>query len=253
MTGDKGNDTMNSQTGTTINNKGFTITELLVAMALSAVVMASIGYVYYTQQKTYIAQEQIAATQQNLRSALFFLEREIRMAGCNPSQSTTITVGILTANNNSITFDSDAGGGDTDGVDNDKDGSTDEADEAFYSDGTADGNVTFSLGDGDGDGDNDLLRNGNLIAENIDALDFVYLSRASPPVVLNPGGGNVSAANRSLIRSVEVTVVARAERADPGYIDSTDYRNQRNMVILAAPNDNFRRRQIDTTIKCRNL
>jgi type IV pilus assembly protein PilW len=247
---------MNSQTRTILNHKGFTITELLVAMALSAIVMASIGYVYYTQQKTYIAQEQIAEAQQNLRSSLFFMEREIRMAGCNPSQSTTLNVGILTANNDSITFDLDAAGGDTDGIDNDRDGSIDEADEAFYAGGGADGNVTFSLGDGDGDGDNDLLRGGNLIAENIDALDFVYWSRAtpaSPSVVLNPGGGNVTAGNLSRIRSVQVTVVARTERADPGYIDTTPYTNQQNVVILAAPNDNFRRRQIDTTIKCRNL
>jgi type IV pilus assembly protein PilW len=253
MIGNKGNDTMNSQTRTTLNNEGFTITELLVAMALAAVVMASIGYVYYTQQKTYIAQEQIAAAQQNLRTSLFFMEREIRMAGCNPSQSTTITVGIITANHDTITFDSDAAGGETDGIDNDDDGSIDEADEAFYAGGGADGNVTFSLGDGDGDGDNDLLRNGNLIAENIDALDFVYLSGASPPVVLNPGGADVTAANIPQIRSVELTVVARTERADPGYTDTRAYANQRGTVILAAPNDNFRRRQIDTTIKCRNL
>jgi type IV pilus assembly protein PilW len=253
MIGNKGNDTMNSQTRTTLNNKGFTITELLVAMALSAVVMASIGYVYYTQQKTYIAQEQIAAAQQNLRTSLFFLEREIRMAGCNPSQSTTITVGITTANNNTITFDADTGGGESDGIDNDSDGSVDEADEAFYAGGGADGPITYSLGDGDGDGDNDLLRNGNLLAENIDALDFVYLTGASPPVVLNPGGGNVNAANIPQIRSVEVTVVARTDRADPGYIDTRIYTNQRGTVILAAQNDRLRRRQIDTTVKCRNL
>jgi hypothetical protein len=71
--------------------------------------------------------------------------------------------------------------------------------------------------------------------------------------VLNLGGADVTAANIPQIRSVELTVVARTERADPGYTDTRAYANQRGTVILAAPNDNFRRRQIDTTIKCRNL
>ncbi|MCD6266685.1 MAG: prepilin-type N-terminal cleavage/methylation domain-containing protein, partial [Deltaproteobacteria bacterium] len=67
------------------NENGFTLVELLVAMAISVIVMASIGYVYYTQQKSYVAQEQISAMQQNLRAAMYYMEREIRMAGFDPT------------------------------------------------------------------------------------------------------------------------------------------------------------------------
>jgi len=197
------------------NDRGFTLTELLVAMALSAVVMASIGYVYYTQQKSYLVQENLAAAQQNLRASMYSMERDIRMAGCDPTEKSG--AGIGTAGTNTIAFTSDLNG--------DRDtGDTDE-------------NVTYSLGDGDGDGDNDLLKNGNLLAENIDALDFVYLPTATI----------------SQIRSVQVTVVAKTGRADPGYTDSGDYRNVQGTVILAAQNDRFRRKQLDATIKLRNI
>jgi len=214
------------------NENGFTLVELLVAMAISGIVMASIGYLYYSQQKSYVAQEQIAAMQQNLRAAMYYMEREIRMAGCDPIQNANS--GIITATANSINFTEDI---DDDGII------------------SANENITYSLADNDGDGDNDLERNGNLIAENIDALDFVYLDGASPPVVLDDdGAGNVTT-SISQIRSVQVTVVARVDRLDPGYTNTNAYFNQQDLVnpILAAQNDNNRRRRLTTTIKCRNL
>ena len=201
------------------NENGFTLVELLVAMAISVIVMASIGYVYYTQQKSYVAQEQISAMQQNLRAAMYYMEREIRMAGFDPTQNAN--AGIITATSNSITFTEDIDG-----------------DGAF----SVNENITYSLADKDGDGDNDLERNGNLIAENIDALDFVYLdSNGAPTVPI------------SNIRSVQVTIVARTGKGDPGFTNNTTYLNQQGTTIYTAPGDNKRRRRLTTTIKCRNL
>ena len=81
-------------------NKGFTLTELLVATALSSMVMGGIYSSFYSQQKTFVAQEQTAAMQQNLRSAMYLMEREIRMAGYDPTGDAG--AGIHTANANSI-------------------------------------------------------------------------------------------------------------------------------------------------------
>jgi len=39
------------------SERGFTIAELVVAMALSGVLMAGIYSAYYSQQKSYIAQD----------------------------------------------------------------------------------------------------------------------------------------------------------------------------------------------------
>jgi len=209
------------------NENGFTLVELLVAMAISVIVMASIGYVYYTQQKSYVAQEQISAMQQNLRAAMYYMEREIRMAGFDPTQSDT--PGIQTASPNTMRFTLDI----TDDTDTGPpDGDTGDANE----------DITYSLADNDGDGDNDLERNGNLIAENIDALDFVYLDSNGAPTV-----------SISNIRSVQVTIVARTGKGDPGFTNNTTYLNQQGTTIYTAPGDNKRRRRLTTTIKCRNL
>ena len=50
---------------------GFTLVELLVAMVISLVVMGGIYSTYHSQQKSYLVQEQVAAMQQNLRSAMY--------------------------------------------------------------------------------------------------------------------------------------------------------------------------------------
>ena len=84
------------------NHKGFTLIELLVAMTVGLVVMAGVSMTFKSQQKSYLLQEQMAAMQQNLRAAMFHMEREIRMAGCDPNKSASAQ--FVTANARSITF-----------------------------------------------------------------------------------------------------------------------------------------------------
>ena len=67
------------------NNQGFSLVELLMAMAISLVVMAGVYKVYVTQQDSYLLQEQVAEMQQNSRIAKYVLMRDIRMAGYNPT------------------------------------------------------------------------------------------------------------------------------------------------------------------------
>ena len=215
-------------------NKGFTLTELLVATALSSVVMGGIYSSFYSQQKTFVAQEQTAAMQQNLRSAMYLMEREIRMAGYDPTGDAG--AGIHTANANSIrimkdiTDDSGTGAADGDTGDVNED-------------------VTYALFDADGDGNMDLGRtdtNGvgnHLLAENIDALNFVYLDENGSPT-----------ANISEMRSVQITVVASAGRPDPGYDGSGSFLNQQGQIIFTpSAGDHFRRKVLTAEVKCRNL
>ena len=236
---------------------GFTLIEILVAITIAGIVMAGIYSSYYSQQKSHIAQEQVAGMQQNLRAAMQFMERELRMAGYDPTGNANAGIQAGDANFNSVRFTLDLTGGESDGIDNDHDGGVDEADETSFSDGDCNDsneNISYSLADSDGDGDNDLDRNSNLLAENIDALDFVYLDGASPPNVLNdPGTGNVAAANIAQIRSVQITMVARTARGDPGYMNNETYQNQQGASIYTAPGDSFRRMVLAMHIKCRNL
>jgi len=63
------------------NYQGFTLVELLVALAISGIVLTSILQLFSNSQETYSTQEDVAAMQQNVRTAKLFLERDIRMAG----------------------------------------------------------------------------------------------------------------------------------------------------------------------------
>ena len=92
-----------------------------------------------------------------------------------------------------------------------------------------------------------------MVAQNIDAVDFVYLDGSSPPNVLNPGGGDVPAAKINQIRSVEITIVARTSDPLLPSKNSKAYLNQRGTKILLPQNDNVSRRRLTTWIKCRNL
>jgi type IV pilus assembly protein PilW len=63
------------------NKKGFTLIELLIAMVVSSIVMASIYSVYRAQTESHRTQQLVVQMQQNMRAAMYLLEREIRMAG----------------------------------------------------------------------------------------------------------------------------------------------------------------------------
>lgn len=214
-------------------DQGFTILELLVVILILSVVMAGVYSVYTSQQKSFLIQEDVAEMQQNLRSAMFAMGREIRLAGCNPTGKAT--AGIATANANTIRVTMDISGNNPN-VDP-PDGDTGDANE----------DVTYALMDTDGDGTIDSLgRNtgGGLqpVASNIDTMNFVYLD----------GSGNVTA-DLTQIRSVQVTVVARTENPSVGFRNTASYRNLQGAVVFTAPGDAFRRKVFATNIRCRNL
>ena len=232
--------------------KGFTLVELLIALTIGSLVMTAVYSTYHSQQETYIIENQKAGMRQNVRAALFYMERELRMMGCDPTGKAN--AGVEAASANSIRFKMDITGGESDGKDNNDDGTVDDSAEDSYPDGAPDDageDITFSLSDDDLDGDNELVMTDNntvdtrWIAENIDALDFVYLDEDS--VVL------VAPIDTSKIRAVQITVVARTGQGDPGYSNSVEYKNKQGTTILVPQNDDFRRIIMSTHIKCRNM
>jgi len=211
--------------------QGFTLIELLVAMAMAGIVMGSIFSVYYSQQKSYVVQEEMSGMQQNLRAALYIMAKEIRMAGCDPTGMAG--AGITTAGTNTISFTMDLRGKD---IDDPPDGDTADLNES----------ITYALYDFGGDGDMDLGRDigsGNSpVAENIDVINFVYLDRDGNPT-----------ASLSRIRTVQITIVARTGRNIRGYTDNNTYTNLQGATIFGPAGDNVRRIRLATNVKCRNL
>ena len=217
-------------------NQGFTIVELLIAMVVALLALGAIYSTFLNQHKSYVVQEETAVMNQNLRIALFYMQREIRMTGCDPTGNADAR--IITANATSINFTEDVRG---DFDESDPDGDTDDANE----------NITYCLKA------NNLVKNtggGNqLVVQNIDAIDFVYLDGSSPPNVLNPEGSDVTGENLDQIRSIEVTMVARTDKITLASPNDNTYYNKRGRQILAPQHDYFSRRCLMVRINCRNL
>ncbi|UCG14908.1 MAG: PilW family protein [Deltaproteobacteria bacterium] len=221
-------------------NNGMTLVELLVVVVLTGIVTGVIYNVFISQSRAYTVQTAVAEMQQNLRAGIAFVMSEIRLAGYDPLD--TDNAGFLTADTDTIEFTADLN----------EDGDTDDADDPNE-------HLIYTHYDSNGDGVIDALgRNdvntglgSQLVAENIDALNFVYLD-ANRTVLTTP----VATADLSSIRSIQITLLARTGRRDPEYANSRTYRNQNPdgpEVIYVAPGDNFRRRLLTTEIDCRNL
>lgn len=225
------------------SDQGFTLVELLITLAVSGVIMTGVYTAFKAQQDSYLAQEQVAELQQNIRAGLDIMTREIRMAGFDPDNRGQAD--ITTANANTLLFSLVA---DNDGIDNvnaDGDGDTstgaDEPGELMT--------LQFDLYDAYGDGDTDLGRQeGGIkraLAENIDNLEFFY--------TLEDGTQTITPADPSDIRSVEISILARAHRPDRNYTNNETYTSASGVDWTPATPDNFRRRFQTMTVQCRNM
>lgn len=69
---------------------GFTLVELLIAIAIGGVLLTATYELLNTNSKLYYSKENTMVMTQDLRAATDFLIREIRMAGCNPTGTSGI-------------------------------------------------------------------------------------------------------------------------------------------------------------------
>ncbi len=211
------------------NNKGFTLVEILVGLAVSGLVLTAVYKIYVSQQKVYVVQKEVANMQQNLRVAMFMMVSEARMAGYDPTGNAGAGIVSVTTAPHSIRFTKDTSGN----------GSIAESGE----------DVTYSLYT-DANGIQKLGRkNPTLnqpVAQNIDALDLVYLDEDNA-VIASP------AANINDIRSVQITLVARSTRSEQNYTNNFIYRNQQGTTILGPAGDNVRRSILTKQVKFRNI
>jgi prepilin-type N-terminal cleavage/methylation domain-containing protein len=171
---------------------GFTLIETLIALAMSSVLLASMYSFYLSQKRAYDLREQVAEMQQNVRSGMALLAREIRMAGYNPAGMPG--VGVVEAGPQVLRITMDLN----------NDGDTNDANE----------DVTYALYDSGSDGDLDLGRKPaggqNIpVAENIANLHFVY--------TLQDGSTTSTPANPDQIRRVQFSLTARTAKPDPAY------------------------------------
>ena len=165
---------------------GFTLIELLVVLAISGLVMTAIYTTFRFQQQSYSLQRQMVAMEQNLRSAMIMMVKEIRMAGCDPFG--IAGAGIVTAGANTIQFTMDLNY-DSDVNDNGE-------------------NITYSLYTPT-DGIQKLGRKepagtNQAVAEHLKSLQFIYLD-----------ADGIATSTLSRIRSVQITLEANTANVKP--------------------------------------
>jgi type IV pilus assembly protein PilW len=232
----------------TLSDRGFSLIELMVAIAISVIVATFIFSAFIFQNKSYITQDQVVKLQQNNRASIDLMVRDIRMAGYDPTNNAGAT--IIAATANTITFTLDANADET--LDSDGNGlfDTDEA-------------ITYALYDSPLDSDtliDDLGRDPDglsalgggtatfqPVAENIEAMEFWY--------TLANGTQTTSPTSPNDIRTIQIWILAKTDRAVSDFNDTRIYTTPSGQTINGGNpfNDKFRRRIITTTIQCRNM
>ncbi len=163
------------------SDTGFTLVELLVAVAISGIVGVGIMSLYVNSSKTYESQTLVAEAQQNVRAGLDALVWDLRMAGYDPARIANTGIVSLDPDGNGImdsihfTADLNEDGNLIDADDSDGDGDTTEPDPnedivySLYDSGSDDvyGNAISRLGRDTGGGNDP-------VAEYIQALGFAY-------------------------------------------------------------------------------
>jgi len=228
------------------NQKGFTLIEVMITVAISGIILGGIFATYSSQQKTYISSDHLAEMQQNLRSATLIMSSEIREAGCDPTQKANAD--ILVATSTQLRFTRDIAGhvlnpfqgdGDVDDANEDITFGFSPANDA-NSDGIADAGVA-NLGRDRNDG-----AGFQPIAENIQSIEFHY--------ILEDGTTATTPTFSQLpeIRAVQISILARASAIDKTFINAATYTTGTG-TVWGPFNDNYKRRFVTTTIHCRNL
>ena len=146
------------------NEKGFTLVELMITIAVASIFMMGMYAAFNSQTKIYRKESLVTTMQQNIRGGMEILGTEIRMAGYDPTGSDNFAIEDVTETvvgpYGSISFSYD-----------------------INEDGVKDANetITYSIYDaplGDPDGVPDLARNEGggrqLLAEGIEAIGIAY-------------------------------------------------------------------------------
>jgi type IV pilus assembly protein PilW len=218
---------------------GFSLIEIMVAMAISSIIITAVYEIFYSQQRSYLDQDQVAEMQQNLRAGLYLMTKEIRSAGFDPTRTLNADAGFVTdfkapdsifnpdinyaVDKNIIAFTIDDNG---DGIIQSNDAEQ----------------IAYQLKNNALERYSATRKQWEQVANNIDALDFVYLDQ-SGAITTNPAN----------IRAIEISLLVKTGKKDKTYKNTQVYQNKQGQnICLSCSNDNYRRRLLSTTVYVRN-
>lgn len=224
---------------------GFTLVEILIALAIAGLLMAGVYAAFRTQQDSYLAQEQVAEMQQTIRACLDMMARDIRMAGFRGNGDSN--AGILDAQIDAITFSTDFNeDGDTaDAAENIAYDLYDSATTGPLTLGRSSSNSAIALSETPSGSGHYEASGHQPFASEVEGLEFFY--------TLDDGTQTTAPGDPSDIRSIEISILTRARLPDRNYLNTDTYTTASGVVWNPSPDDNFRRRFQLLTVKCRNM
>ena len=260
---------------------GFTLVEVLIAIAISGLIVAALYSFYLMQKKTGETQQNVAAMQQDLRGLMQMMAQDIHMAGYAPVDGgddfgfkngfTFHSNGVgaaddVNTNANSIAFTSDINDASFTGSIEDKsngilDWGTGQRQQEQFAYRFSTTGVCANRGC--------IQRyfpsTGNRwenMAYGIDGLEFMYTLRDGTMTIAP------AAVDLGRIVNVTVTILAKTRAREQGFRNSDIYRPASCFQTALTPNpahcpaafnggqpynDNYHRQMLTFTVNCRNL
>jgi len=208
--------------------KGFTLLEILIALAISSVVMLAIYNIYMNQIHAANAQDRIVAMRQNWRAGQFVVGRELMKAGYSSKITNPNDPGFTVATRTAVTFTY-------------VDDATEELVSVAFT--HAGNNIVRTITPTGG------VATATPVAEDIEVLEFIYQ--------LKDGTTTWAPANLDDIRAVRVTTLARSAMPVPDYPNADAYalpfpdgETENNRTFSA---DSLYRQLVTGFFYCRNM
>ena len=212
-------------------------------MVISGIVLMAVFNINRRQQEYYSAQLDVTEMQQNSRAAFNIITRDIRMAGFDAPADSVAQIVQAEPDLFYFTFDLN------------EDGDVDDAGEHIAYDQYVDDDgvpvlgrtthdstiVIENLGPDEWGVQTTADHEHQPAAMNIEHLHFHYLDSNGNPTTVE-----------DQVQTVKVTIVARAEQADPDFSNIQTY-TAGDDVTEWVKNDNYRRRMQIMTVECRNV
>ena len=194
---------------------GFTLIEMLIALAVGALIMGAIYGVLVQQRNAYAMQQRILEMRQNVRLGLDVMTNDIRMAGFDPTGHAG--AGIVTAKPDLMRVTLDRNGSGTIG------------DAAFE-------DIAYRARAGSLriQSVRDKASGFQAVVDTIQRLRFCYVLSSNDPQA--PCVPEVPAAQLHNVRAVRLTLTAKASRRDPQYAENDGYRTLEQVAVVQLRN-----------------